>query len=234
MKFLTLSVFLRLAVFSAAIATNNKIISKVTISVCTGPDCRVDGSIDCLRRLQKDVGSSENYKEKIAVKSRSCLGPCGDGPLVTVRDEKGQKIAIPKKDQPPWQRGSLVPYSGITGSYQVRTNEQADFILNLAIKTAGLNDNQDADADAVFDEIGTKGNQVFVSSKRKWYDRPRNERVGLQRLAQGLIMIGLVQHNESHGAIGNTQWSIACFLLFCTNFIMKENLVQMAVKKWFK
>lgn len=227
MNILILSVILQLADFSRAIATNNNNKSKVTISVCTGPDCRVDGSVDCLRRLQKDVGSSDNYKEKIVVKARSCLGPCGDGPLVTIRDEEGQKITIPKRDQPTWQKGSLVPYSITAGAYQVRTNEQADFVLGIAMKTSGLNDQE-----MVFDE--TTKDLVFVSPARKWYDRPRNERVGLQRFSQGLIMIGLAQHKESYGAIGNTQWSIAFFLLFCTNFMMKENLVQMAVNKWMK
>jgi hypothetical protein len=92
---------------------------------------------------------------------------------VTVRDEEDKKTAIPKRDQPPWQQGSLAPYS-ITGAYQVRTNEQADFVLKLAVKTACVDDQEIASDKTTID-------QVFVSSTRKLYDRPRNERIGLQR-----------------------------------------------------
>jgi hypothetical protein len=47
-------------------------------------------------------------------------------------------------------------------------------------------------------------------------------------------MIGLAQYNESCDVIGSTQWSIAFLLLFGTNFMMKENLEQMAVENWMK
>ena len=85
---------------------------KVTISVCTGADCRIDGASHCLRRIQQATSivnnnvvvaaalssfSSNNTttattsttttpsaKKAIVVEARPCIGPCGDGPNVVV------------------------------------------------------------------------------------------------------------------------------------------------------
>mmetsp|Transcript_29986 Transcript_29986/g.45685 ORF Transcript_29986/g.45685 Transcript_29986/m.45685 type:complete len:241 (+) Transcript_29986:1-723(+) len=210
--------------------------NKVIISVCTGPDCRVDGSSDCLRRLQKDIGRSSICKEKISVQARKCLGPCGDGPLVTVRDTNGQKVVIAEEQKPEWQPGSLVPADifgdSTSGVYQVRTNEQANFVLNLAAQTAGLVVASKEEEEQYYDQ--QNGDKTFVSSQRQWFDRPRNERKVLQRLAQVLVVAGLLQYDEFHDGIGSTQWNIAIALFFSTNFMMKDNIVDMAMKKWMK
>ena len=188
---------------------------KVTIAVCTGADCRVDGCSQALRELQKQ---NANDKETISVKSRPCLGPCGDGPTVMVLDKQGARIVEDQNDKLP---GSLVPPelfgTNPRGIYQVRTAGQVHQVSRIAQEAAGKS----------ADEIPSppeNADEIIAQSTRSVLDRPRNERKVLQRFMQFLVLVGLYQYEHNQGSLGNTQYTIAAILFLGSDLILKEGL----------
>jgi hypothetical protein len=202
-----------------------------TIAVCTGPDCRIDGASGSLKQIQKRVGSSlspeARKNSKIKVTGRPCLGPCGGGPCVVVLDANGKRVV---KDQPAETTGpgSLAPADifgvNATGVYQVRTQQNVDFVVNVALETAVGSDiikemNEEATTPTPFTASNNDKELLAVtSSVRPWWDRPRNERKVLQRLAQCLVVYGLY-HSNGNGEIGDLQWQTAGVLVFASFFI---------------
>jgi hypothetical protein len=216
----------------------------VTIAVCMGADCRVDGASDCLRQLQqhpiiqtaaRNTDKTKDRKKKlITVKARSCFGPCGDGPCVRVEDSQKRRIVRPREFSNP---KSIAPPElfgdSNRGVYQVRTAADVDFVVNLAATTAGVN--TDGMVDPVGQQTSTNDHDeegtVVVRSTRAWYDRPRNERKVLQRLMQFLVVVGLYDEYKAHGAIDTVQWQVAGILFVASNFIMKENLIDQLLER---
>ena len=211
--------------------------SSSTIHVCTGADCQVDGAPGSLKAIQRRVMQLQVQRSKkdaasstdILVKRRPCLGPCGDGPCALVRDELDEKVVA---EQPNKVKGSLFPPEmfgdSSFGVYQVRTKADVDFVVNLAAKAAGCGDES-------LEEAATTGSanqeKLVTSSTRPWYDRPKNERKGLQRVAQLAVVLGLAQYGDAHGQIGAQQWTTAVALLLASDLIMKENLLQQVVAR---
>jgi hypothetical protein len=199
----------------------------VTIQVCTGADCRVDGASDCLRALQQNsvLQQARKSNQSIRVQARACLGPCGDGPCVVVRDNtQDKKVVVPRDFQDP---KCLVPPNAFgdstRGVYQVRTAADVDFVVNLAARTGGI------ETGATTTKEDTR---IIITPTRTIYDRPRNERKVLQRLMQFLVVVGLYQASQSNnGVIDTTQWRVAVGLFVASNFIMKENLLQQLFDK---
>ena len=58
--------------------------SRTTIRVCMDKDCKLDGSDDALAIL------SQLAPKSAEVTTCGCLGPCGGGPNVEVKDEMGK------------------------------------------------------------------------------------------------------------------------------------------------
>mmetsp|Transcript_27213 Transcript_27213/g.80252 ORF Transcript_27213/g.80252 Transcript_27213/m.80252 type:complete len:234 (-) Transcript_27213:610-1311(-) len=203
--------FNRCSALSSSAPTNRK----TTIAVCTGPDCRVDGAADCIRRLQETVASRDGLKDSIRITGRDCVGPCGDGPCAMITDADGEK-AIER--QPSKTRIALIEpglfASDPRGWYQVRTDRQAEEVVDVACRTAGVEYRKG-------DTVEDSDPAVFVASTRRWFDRPRNERKVLQRLMQVLVLLGLVEYE---GELTGLQYGIASGLFFASDFIMKENL----------
>ena len=240
----------------------------VTIRVCSGADCRVDGSTDCLRMIQtqckrklggnnsdKDAPSVSQLRDnnQIKVKSVPCLGPCGDGPNVVLNlslegenDDRNGKRVVNRELQDIMKDmnggngpKSLVPAepfgANTAGVYQVRTTQTAATIVNVAIQTL----TRDGDGDElplsqlIEDEskMTSKNEQVTVT--RQWYDRPRNERLVLQRFMHICILVGVSsKYNEDGGdSLPSSAWMIAGILWILSNLIMKENLLEQAWNK---
>ena len=219
----------------------------VTLSVCTGVDCRLDGASECLRRFQQkykqDLNNDSNQttvstttttgSKRIVVQARSCLGPCGDGPNVVVLETNGQRVVKMNHPLPPQLPGSWAPPTlfgdNPRGVYQVRTQEQLDHVWNLVLDTAGLEQDtageQKTPATATVMEDQDPIDSWIVTSSRPWYDRPRNERRVFQRLMQFMILVGLYQYDTSHGALETPQWMVAGGLALASNWIMRENIV---------
>ena len=61
---------------------------KPTIRVCTDKDCEIDGSQNTLKMFKSLLGS----RGAAEVTESGCLGPCGKGPNVAVRDENGAAV----------------------------------------------------------------------------------------------------------------------------------------------
>jgi len=185
---------------------------KATISVCTGPDCLVDGASGCIRQLQTAVASNADIKASVRVTGRACIGPCGDGPCVTVTDVNGDRVLVrqPSKTQIALVEPGMFA-SSPKGWYQVRTQEQLQEVLAIASGVEPYETNSDA--------------SFVLTSTRAWYDRPRNERKVLQRLMQFLIGAGLYRYSHEKGAeLGNLQYGIAFVLWVLSEFILEENL----------
>lgn len=192
--------------------------ASTTIVVCTGEDCRIDGATQCIRRLQRAV------PDGIKVTGRPCLGPCGDGPNVKIVDENDARIVKPQDDRGP---GSLVPAelfgSNPRGIYQVRTIRNVEQVVRIATDAAGFEPQEISNH--------ASSSSVVITSSRKLYDRPRNERKVLQRLMQAMVAAGLSQVGE----VSTIQIGTAAFLFFLSSFIMKENIFTLAgqlIKKW--
>ena len=192
--------------------------NKVTIAVCTGADCRVDGSTQALKELQTQNAS---LKDAIRVTGKPCLGPCGDGPCVMVLDKQGNRVVEEQENKLP---GSLVPAdlfgTNPRGIYQVRTARQVQQVCRMAREAAtGKRDNDEESSPLEEDT-----DKVIVQSTRSIFDRPRNERKVLQRFAQCLVGIGLYQYDHDHGSVGNVQYAIAAVLFLASDLILKEGL----------
>jgi hypothetical protein len=196
--------------------------SPVTITVCTGVDCRVDGASECLRQLHKNVPSSDRLK----VTGRPCMGPCGDGPCVRVLDPNSKAIVVDQEDR---VQTSLAPPelfgSNPRGIYQVRTVKNLQQVISIATDAAGLEPKNDGGIENIL------ATEWMISSTRKPYDRPRNERKVLQRLAQCMVVTGLYEYYQSNNALGSLQYEVAFLLLLVSNFIMKENFATFLSKK---
>jgi Thioredoxin-like [2Fe-2S] ferredoxin len=224
-------------------------IPDVLVRVCTGADCRVDGASECLRMMQKLASTTSNNstdKTLLKVKASPCLGPCGDGPNVVVMDGTTNKRIVDTELQARRNgSGSVVPAdifgASVTGVYQVRSSQDAAGVINLAIGslTKSLdNDDQNVAQSASSKLAALESNDsntvVVITSNRAWYDRPRNERLMLQRLMHVSILAGLASYGTSSqgcGELSNLQWGTAAILWIASNFIMKESLLEMVLLK---
>ena len=189
-----------------------------TIAVCTGPDCRVDGSTDCIRQLQKQVSTLNNSSDsqgRIKVTGRACVGPCGDGPCAFVLDGEGQKII---QQQPSKKQVALVPPdifgSDPKGWYQIKTSEQLQEVVSIASKAKDKNEESLSSSLLRFQDI---------QSCRPPWDRPRNERKVCQRIMQVSVLWGLEEFSNED-VVGSLQLSIAFALWGLSELIMKENI----------
>lgn len=196
--------------------------AKTTIAVCTGPDCRVDGASDCLRKLQRRIASQDDLKSAIKVTGRDCVGPCGDGPCVMISDADTNRVDVPQSSKTQF---SLVEpdlfASNPKGWYQVRTEQQVEEVMTIAAQAANV--------EYTPEEEALSSETVYVNSSRAWFDRPRNERKVLQRLMQVLIYAGLFKYEG--GEPGNVQYGIAFGLWVLSEFIMKENIFNSLLPK---
>ena len=204
--------------------TGSKSSAGVTIFVCTGPDCRVDGASGSLRALQQAASKlsvSSKDDRTLAVKARNCIGACGDGPCCTVIETKSQRRVI--QDQPSLVRSSLVSPElfgcNPVGIYQVRTQADVDFVLDVAT--------QKEPRQASRDQVDTSSSIIVADSTRQWYDRPNNERKVLQRAGQLLVLVGCLDYAKANDeGLGTVQYVIAAVLILASNFVMKDNLFQ--------
>ena len=248
----------------------------VTIRVCSGADCRVDGSTDCLRMIQNqckqklatlgrsnDDSSSQQQqqqqqlRDQIKIKSVQCLGPCGDGPNVVLNlslqggendDRFGKRVVnrelqdILKETNQKGSGGgpkSLVPAepfgANTSGVYQVRTTQNAATIVNLAVQTLSKEGGVGEEAplrSLIEDESKMSSKNEHVTVTRQWYDRPRNERLVLQRFMHVSILFGLgSKYNDEGGVLPSSAWIIAGILWILSNLIMKENLLEQGWNK---
>jgi hypothetical protein len=118
----------------------------------------------------------------------------------------------------------------LRGVYQVRTQQNVDFVVDLAAaSTVGLEEEEENIPAASI--ISAADTTIVATSTRPWFDRPRNERKFLQRLAQALVLLGLNQYENENGEIGGQQWQVAGILALASNFIMKENLIEGFITK---
>lgn len=184
--------------------------SSVTIAVCTDIDCRLDGASDALRALQR------NAPDGVRVTGRACLGPCGDGPCVVVLNSENKRVIEEQKGRV--VQGSLVPPDlfGVNprGVYQVRNAGNVEQVVGIAAAEASL----DVSNKVVLNESDSES--VVVTSTRRPFDRPRNERKVLQRLMQFLVLVGLYSHEN----VQALQFEIAFGLFLLSDLIMKENI----------
>lgn len=191
----------------------------VILQVCTGPDCRVDGATDCLRMLLLQTSCYQDNRI-LRVRATTCLGPCGDGPnVVAVNATTGRRMVLPGDLPDARERGSWVPAdlfgANVTGVMQVRSARQAEALVRLA-HHHGTRSSSGMDPPAGPDSYNR------VQSTRTWYDRPRNERLVLQRAMHVSILMGLAGHPKDDFVA----WSVAALLWVLSNFVMKESLLE--------
>ena len=191
-----------------------------TIKVCVGVDCRVDGATDCLRMLQQRASSHSNATAAVQVKAVPCLGPCGDGPNAIIVDHRtGQRMGVAESATATREPGSRVPAdvfgANTKGVFQVRTLQQADTVLRVATNSSTPGEVTES----------PQPERAVVRSTRAWYDRPRNERLMLQRFMHASILWGLLERNAT-GSIDAVAWAVAAVLWVLSNFIMKESLLE--------
>lgn len=205
---------------------NDSLSPPVTITVCTGPDCRVDGSTQTLKQLQSCVSQlnqGQNQKQKsITIQSKNCLGPCGEGPCVQVLNAQKQRVF--RGEQPNREPSdSWMPADSFGADtkriYQVRNAAQAAFVLELAASEAHLPKRL----------IPDESSFPPVQSTRAWYDRNNNDRKVLQRLLQVAVAAGLLEYSKTHDELGPLPWGIAASIVLTSNFIMKDNLLEQVV-----
>jgi hypothetical protein len=184
--FMTFVLLMPAVVSSLSTKTPNS--PAVTIAVCTGLDCRIDGASGSLKQIQRRISQLKKKKQdnhpddlatitlsKILVTSRPCLGPCGDGPCVLVLDGAQKRVVQQQPKETLVGPGSLAPADmfgvNLRGVYQVRTQQNVDFVVELAASTVGLEEEENIPS--AF--ISTVDTTIIATSTRPWFDRPRNE-----------------------------------------------------------
>lgn len=65
--------------------------------VCVGKHCRKRGSKDVLCALEKQIGRFE-ADDDICLKKRDCLGFCGQGPAIAIKESKIRYGKVDPKD----------------------------------------------------------------------------------------------------------------------------------------
>jgi NADH:ubiquinone oxidoreductase subunit E len=64
--------------------------ARYTVSVCTGFGCYVNGAMDLLRALERELGVGPNQVTNdglFSIRPVRCMGACGLAPVITVNDE---------------------------------------------------------------------------------------------------------------------------------------------------
>jgi hypothetical protein len=202
----------------------------------------------------------------VTIKSVPCIGPCGDGPNVVVVDATtGKRIVDPDLAQRKEGPMSLAPADmfgvNTAGVYQVRNAAMANAVMNLAIASNGTavstatttpgggGGGRGGGGASFLSEPAVRGQSDnsengIVVSNRNWWDRPRNERIFLQRCMHASILVGIADRYGTTTAAGTSSsgeaqldalgWSMAAFLWLLSNFIMKESLLEQVLtgKAW--
>jgi hypothetical protein len=155
---------------------------------------------------------------------------------VVVDEADGKRIvdrALAQRKERPLSLAPADMFGANTaGVYQIRTAEMADAVVNSAL--SGTSSNTGSTASGTREEgrgrrTSALETRTIVSSSRNWWDRPRNERLFLQRCMHTAILLGIAneQYSSTSGeGLGTLGWSLAAFLWLLSNFIMKESLLE--------
>lgn len=132
--------------------------------VCMDRDCLTDGSKDTLALVQALAEGTD-----VTVTKCGCLGPCGSGPNVDLRND-GVRV----KDRRPDQSDYFI-------FRDINSAEAAADMLRMA--GVAVDDESVAEA---------KGALAEPTSSRKWYDLDRTSRINLQRLLYAITALPLL------------------------------------------
>ena len=68
--------------------------SRIHVSVCTGPHCRMKHAGAVVREIEKYLGVKADHKgtEKASLVTTSCVGRCGEAPIVMVNGTMYEKV----------------------------------------------------------------------------------------------------------------------------------------------
>ena len=61
----------------------------LVIKVCSGTHCTVNGSIEIIREIENyfNIKCGDDFNPKVRLEMMSCLGECGNGPVVAVNGQ---------------------------------------------------------------------------------------------------------------------------------------------------
>jgi|GEM_PF-410007 len=68
----------------------------LVIKVCSGTHCAVSRSFDIVREIENffKIKAGDKFNPKIQVEVVSCLGRCGEGPIVVINDKVYEKVTL--------------------------------------------------------------------------------------------------------------------------------------------
>ncbi|MDQ1284359.1 MAG: iron-hydrogenase subunit gamma [Patescibacteria group bacterium] len=69
---------------------------ELTIEVCSGTNCAVNGSFEIIREIENlfHVKAGDENNPRIKLEIISCLGQCGEGPVVVVNGKVYTKVTV--------------------------------------------------------------------------------------------------------------------------------------------
>jgi NADH-quinone oxidoreductase subunit E len=70
--------------------------ANLEIRVCSGGDCSLGGSTQIIREIENyfRIRAGDEFHLKVRLKKISCLGRCGEGPIVIVNGKVYEKITV--------------------------------------------------------------------------------------------------------------------------------------------
>lgn len=72
--------------------------SDISIRICSGTNCTVQGSVPLIREIENHFGIREgdSFNPRVKLEVISCLGRCGEGPVVVINGTVHERVTIGK------------------------------------------------------------------------------------------------------------------------------------------
>lgn len=180
------------------------------VRVCQDRDCLTDGGKETLELLQ-DLSKGTNAK----VVTCGCIGPCGGGPNVDVRQDN-----IRIKDSRPGQSNYYI-------WRQINSAEAGAKLL----ETAGVSVS-DSKVASLSNKVGE------IKSTRKWSDPDRTTRIALQRLLYVVTLLPLADADQKgtwdiiNGQVyENSYYAIAAAVFIGSQFMGTDSKANAAERQ---
>ena len=75
---------------------STKVQSRLEIKVCSGGDCVLGNSVEIIREIENyfRIKAGDEFHPKVRLEKISCLGRCGEGPIMMVNGKVYEKVTV--------------------------------------------------------------------------------------------------------------------------------------------
>lgn len=183
------------------------------IRVCQDKDCLLDGSKETLSLVKQAIApDTDGNGQPITVKSCGCLGPCGSGPTVDVRQD-GLRVKDTREGQDDY--------------FIFRKIDSAKAVGDM-LTIAGIGDPLQLPLQEDSSSMSMSDNGKSVTRTRQWHGLDRNQRIVVQRILYAItaLLLWNAHLNGTWDEIGgngvvvpNSYYGIAAAVFVASQFM---------------